>query len=74
MNIILTERINNLGKLGEVVKVKAGYARNFLIPNKIASIATDDNVQYYNNWIESQKIKEAKNRKNMDIKKHRKYR
>ena len=35
----------------------------FLIPNKIASIATDDNVQYYNNWIESQKIKEAKNRK-----------
>ena len=67
MKIILLQTYENLGQIGEIVNVKAGYARNFLIPNKIASIATDDNVQYYNNWIESQKIKEAKNRKNMEL-------
>jgi len=67
MKIILLQTYENLGQIGEIVNVKAGYARNFLIPNKIASIATDDNVQYYNKWIESQKIKEAKNRKNMEL-------
>ncbi len=67
MKIILLQTYETLGQIGEIVNVKAGYARNFLIPNKIASIATDDNIQYYNKWIESQKIKEAKNRKNMEL-------
>jgi large subunit ribosomal protein L9 len=67
MKIILLQTHETLGQIGEIVNVKAGYARNFLIPNKIASIATDDNIQYYNKWIENQKIKEAKNRKNMEL-------
>ena len=67
MKIILLQTYENLGQIGEIVNVKSGYARNFLIPNKIASIATDDNIQYYNKWIENQKIKEAKNRKNLEL-------
>ena len=67
MKVILLKTNENLGDIGEIVNVKSGYARNFLIPNKIASIATDDNIQFYNKWIENQKIKEAKNRKNMEL-------
>ena len=40
MQVILLERITHLGELGDVVKVKAGYARNFLIPMKHAKRAT----------------------------------
>ena len=40
MKIILLQSYENIGTVGDVVKVKAGYARNFLIPNKIASPAT----------------------------------
>lgn len=43
MNVILLERIGNLGGLGEEVDVKAGYARNFLIPQGKAVWATRDN-------------------------------
>ena len=40
MQIILLEKVVNLGNLGEVVKVKDGYARNFLIPQRMARRAT----------------------------------
>jgi large subunit ribosomal protein L9 len=40
MQIILLEKVINLGNLGDVVKVKDGYARNFLIPKRIAKRAT----------------------------------
>lgn len=40
MQIILLEKVINLGGLGDVVKVKDGYARNFLIPNRMAKRAT----------------------------------
>jgi len=43
MQIILLERIENLGQMGDVVRVKPGYARNFLLPQKKAVRATDDN-------------------------------
>jgi large subunit ribosomal protein L9 len=43
MDIILLERINKLGNMGEVVKVKDGYARNFLFPQHKALRATDAN-------------------------------
>ena len=43
MNIILLERVSNLGGLGEEVAVKNGYARNFLIPTGKAVHATPDN-------------------------------
>lgn len=41
MQVILLEKVSNLGNLGEVVRVRNGYARNFLIPQKIARRATD---------------------------------
>jgi large subunit ribosomal protein L9 len=41
MDVILLERIDNLGQMGDVVKVKNGYARNFLLPRKKALRATD---------------------------------
>lgn len=43
MEIILLERIENLGQMGDVVRVKPGYARNYLLPQKKAVRATDDN-------------------------------
>jgi large subunit ribosomal protein L9 len=44
MQIILLEKVVNLGNLGDIVKVKDGYARNFLIPNKQARRATKDAI------------------------------
>jgi len=41
MQVILLEQVASLGKLGEVVRVRDGYARNYLIPKKIARRATD---------------------------------
>ncbi len=43
MEVILLERISRLGSVGDVVKVKNGFARNFLFPQKKALRATDDN-------------------------------
>jgi len=43
MQVILLDKVVNLGVLGEIVKVKDGYARNFLIPRGLASIATESN-------------------------------
>jgi large subunit ribosomal protein L9 len=44
MQVILLERVQNLGELGDSVKVKPGYARNFLIPQGRAVMATPENV------------------------------
>ncbi len=51
MNVILLERVEKLGQLGQVVKVKQGYARNYLLPQKKALRATKENLSYF----ESQK-------------------
>jgi large subunit ribosomal protein L9 len=47
MQIILLERVSNLGQLGDVVKVKEGYARNFLIPQGKARRATDAAIKEF---------------------------
>ena len=47
MQIILLEKVANLGNLGEVVRVKDGYARNFLIPSGAARRATDKAVKEF---------------------------
>ncbi len=44
MEIILMDKVGNLGNLGDVVKVKDGYARNFLIPQGMAKRATKSNI------------------------------
>ena len=47
MQIILLEKVVNLGNLGDVVKVKDGYARNFLIPGKRARRATESAIKEF---------------------------
>ena len=47
MNVILLERIEKLGQMGDTVDVKPGYARNFLLPKKKAIRATKDNVAFF---------------------------
>jgi large subunit ribosomal protein L9 len=47
MQIILLEKVANLGNLGDVVKVKDGYARNFLIPGKRARRATESAIKEF---------------------------
>lgn len=47
MQVILLEKVVNLGGLGDVVKVKDGYARNFLIPHGKAKRATDANLKAF---------------------------
>jgi large subunit ribosomal protein L9 len=47
MQIILLEKVANLGNLGDVVKVKDGYARNFLIPTKLARRATEAAIKEF---------------------------
>jgi len=47
MQVILLERIEKLGQMGDVVKVKPGYARNYLLPKKKALRATDENLKVF---------------------------
>ncbi len=47
MNVILLEKIRNLGDLGDSVTVAAGYGRNFLIPQGKAVPATKENIQHF---------------------------
>ena len=55
MQVILRQDIQSLGKTGEVLKVKEGYARNYLLPNNLAIMATEGNLKQ----IERQKVKQA---------------
>jgi large subunit ribosomal protein L9 len=45
MNVILLESVDNLGSIGDLVKVKPGYARNFLLPQGKAALATPENMK-----------------------------
>ena len=61
MKIVLLERINKLGQMGDIVDVRSGYARNFLLPRKKALRATKENMNYFK---EQKSILEAKNLEN----------
>tara|TARA_B100000941_G_C28497222_1_gene551708 strand:+ start:1623 stop:2081 length:459 start_codon:yes stop_codon:yes gene_type:complete len=63
MEVILVENILNLGKIGEKVKVKNGYARNFLLPQGKALRFNKENMEFVN------KKKDDLNKKNNNIKK-----
>lgn len=47
MEVILSQRVAHLGNVGDIVKVKPGYARNFLVPQGIAQTATKANLQNF---------------------------
>ena len=63
MKIILLENIRKIGSIGEVIDVKRGFARNFLIANKKALYASKENIK------EVEKIKNELNKKDLEKKK-----
>ena len=60
MKVILTTNIKKLGKIGDLVEVKDGYARNFLFPSNMALRNSKKNLEHYNNIKEEIKNKEEK--------------
>ena len=63
MKIVLLENLRKLGSIGEIINVKRGYARNFLIPQKKALFASEKNLK------EVEKIKADLNKKDQEKKK-----
>ena len=61
MEVILLEKISKLGNIGEVVKVKDGFARNYLLPNKIAIRASDENKKQFD--VQREKFEKANDEK-----------
>lgn len=47
MQLILLQKVDNLGNLGEIVDVRAGYARNYLLPKGLCKVATEDNKKEF---------------------------
>jgi large subunit ribosomal protein L9 len=64
MKVILNKDIKDIGKAGEVLKVKAGFARNFLIPRGLAEASTDRKEKH---WEHLKQVAEAKKRKALDL-------
>ena len=61
MKVILTTNIKKLGKIGEIVNVKDGFARNYLFPNNMALRNTKKNSEFYDN-IKDNMIEKEKNK------------
>src|SRR5437879_489778 len=61
MQLVLTEDVAHLGKQGEVVEVKPGYARNYLLPNSLATVPTPHNLKLLDKYkIRVQQARESK--------------
>jgi large subunit ribosomal protein L9 len=60
MKVVLQKDVKNVGKVGDVVNVKDGFARNFLFPRKLALQATENRVS---EWEHIKKVAEAKKKK-----------
>ena len=62
MEVILREHVEHLGKRGEIVKVAAGYARNYLLPRKLALPATEGNKKHVERERRIVEVREAQER------------
>ena len=58
MKVILLEDVKNVGKKGQIINAKDGYARNFLFPKKLAIEATDANLKNLENAKKKKEVKE----------------
>ena len=63
MEVILREHMDNLGRRGDVVKVAAGYARNYLLPRKLALLVTDENRKRIDRERKVADVREAEEKK-----------
>tara|TARA_B100000945_G_C20197776_1_gene509966 strand:- start:256 stop:702 length:447 start_codon:yes stop_codon:yes gene_type:complete len=66
MKIILNQNIDNLGNEGDIINVKDGYARNYLIPKGWAKNASKNNIESTKKEIEAKQKREAKTRDNLE--------
>lgn len=66
MEVILRDHVDNLGRRGEIVKVADGYARNYLLPRKLALLATEGNKKQIERERAKFEAKEAEERKVVD--------
>jgi len=62
MKVILREDLPHLGESGDVVEVKPGYARNYLIPNKLAMEASEGNLKTFKDIARAQEARSEKER------------
>ena len=62
MQIILREHVDNLGRRGEIIEVANGYARNYLIPQKLALLVTDNSRRQIERERKAAEIKDAEER------------
>ena len=66
MQLVLTDDVPNLGKQGEVVEVKPGYGRNYLLPNGLATIPTAHNLKLLERY--KQRVQQAREARIADLK------
>ena len=67
MRLILREEVDNLGQRGDVVNVRAGYARNYLLPKKLAMEVTDDNMRHIEKERKAYEAKVAKEKGEAEV-------
>ena len=67
MEVILREDVEKLGPRGQVVKVAAGYARNFLLPKRLAVAATESNKKIVEQERQAHLRREPRNRRSAAI-------
>jgi len=71
MQVILLQRVENLGQMGDVVTVRPGYARNFLLPRQKALRATKDNIAFFDGKkkeLEAQNLKRREEAEKVSVK------
>lgn len=66
MQLVLTEDVTNLGKQGELVEVKAGYGRNYLLPRGLATVPTQHNLRLLERY--KQRVQQAREARIADLK------
>ena len=65
MQLVLTEDVANLGKQGDLVEVKAGYGRNYLVPNGLATVPTEHNLRLLDRC--KQRVQQAREARVADL-------
>src|SRR5436309_12212532 len=66
MQLVLTEDVANLGKQGDLVEVKAGYGRNYLLPNGLATVPSEHNLRLLQRY--KQRVQQAREARVADLK------